>query len=164
MQSRQAIFNVPGAVLLALGLMAGVHALRALLPVDAEQELTLALAAHGGQVLEVLREEGEFAAAGAPLVILADVGHPYVDVFIPQGHPAPPQVGDPISIRVDALDESLAGVVEYIGRRTEFTPKFLFSDRERPNLVIRMRVRITDPDHRLRAGMPAFATFDEAGA
>ena len=40
---------------------------------------------------------------------------------------------------------------------TEFTPKFLFSPRERPNLVVRVRVRVDDPERRLHAGVPAFA-------
>lgn len=44
MQSRQAIFNVPGAVLAALALMGAVHLLRLALASDAEEALTLALA------------------------------------------------------------------------------------------------------------------------
>ena len=31
-----------------------------------------------------------------------------------------------------------------LGRQTEFTPRYLFSERERPNLVVRVRVRIDD--------------------
>ncbi|MEC9368080.1 MAG: rhomboid family intramembrane serine protease [Pseudomonadota bacterium] len=44
MQPRQAIFNVPGAVLAALGVMGAVHMLRSVLPSDDELLLTLALA------------------------------------------------------------------------------------------------------------------------
>ena len=39
---------------------------------------------------------------------------------------------------------------------TEFTPRFLFSERERPNLVVRVRVRVDDPKRELHAGVPAF--------
>jgi hypothetical protein len=59
-------------------------------------------------------------------------------------------------VRVDT-GEMLPGAVEWISPRTEFTPRFLFSDRERPNLVVRVRVRIDDPERRLHAGVPAFA-------
>jgi hypothetical protein len=48
--------------------------------------------------------------------------------------------------------------VERINSKAEFTPRFLFSERERENLVIRVRVRIDDREHVLRAGVPAFVT------
>ena len=54
----------------------------------------------------------------------------------------------------------VSGEIEYISPKTEFTPRFLFSDRERPNLVIRVRVRIKDPERALHAGVPAFVRFD----
>jgi HlyD family secretion protein len=114
---------------------------------------------HTGDVLEVHREEGEFVGPGSPLITMADISHPYVDVFVPQGTSEQPAIGDLATVRVDATDDTFAGAVIYIGRRTEFTPKFLFSDRERPNLVLRVRVEIADPEHRLRAGVPAFAIF-----
>jgi hypothetical protein len=69
-------------------------------------------------------------------------------------------VGAPASARVDASPEPFRAVVEYVSPETEFTPKFLFSDRERPNLVIRVRVRIDDPGHRLHSGVPAFVKID----
>jgi len=50
-----------------------------------------------------------------------------------------------------------AAVVESVSPDTEFTPKFLFSDRERPHLVVRVRVRVQDPERRLHSGVPAFA-------
>ena len=53
--------------------------------------------------------------------------------------------------------------MENVGRKTEFTPRFIFSERERPNLVVRIRVRIEDPEERLHAGVPAFVTFERGG-
>ena len=47
-------------------------------------------------------------------------------------------------------------MVEYLSPEAEFAPKFLFSDRERLNLVIRARVRVDDPGHRLHSGVPVF--------
>jgi HlyD family secretion protein len=59
-------------------------------------------------------------------------------------------------VRVDTLSEPVSGRVERLGYKTEFTPRYLFSEKERANLVIRVRVRIDDPDHVMRAGVPAF--------
>lgn len=116
-----------------------------------------------GYVLDVLVDTNEVVGPGAPVVSLADIGHPYVDVFVPQGQIGRVTVGAGARVRVDTSDRSLPAKVEHIGRRTEFTPRFLFSERERPNLVIRVRVRVDDPDHVLRGGVPAFVTLDGNG-
>jgi len=44
----------------------------------------------------------------------------------------------------------------------EFTPRFLFSEKERPNLVVRVRIALEDPAEKLHAGVPAFAVFAPA--
>jgi HlyD family secretion protein len=107
-------------------------------------------------VLDVHLETDEFAAIGMPVVTLADLHHPYVDVFIPQADIDRISLGQSLTVNVDARDESYPAKVEHIARRTEFTPRFLFSPRERPNLVIRVRVRVDAPDGDLPAGVPAF--------
>lgn len=114
---------------------------------------------HTGYVLEMHHEEGEFIGVGSALVTIADLSRPYVDVFVPQGQIDDAAVGEPARVRIDAAEDPFEAHVEVISRRTEFTPKFLFSERERPNLVIRVRIRVDDPEHRLRAGVPAFVTL-----
>jgi HlyD family secretion protein len=109
-----------------------------------------------GTVIDVHVEAGELAAAGTPVATLADVAHPYVDVFVPQGSLSGVRLGAKAEVRVDAGGAPFAGTVEWISPRTEFTPHFLFSERERPNLVVRVRVRIADEGVRLHAGVPAF--------
>lgn len=109
-----------------------------------------------GTVLDVNFEQGEVVGAAAPVVVLADTAHPYVDVFVPQATISAVSVGQAASVRVDALGHALSGKVEHIARRTEFTPRYLFSERERATLVVRVRVRVDDPKEQLRAGVPAF--------
>lgn len=118
-----------------------------------------ALKAKGaGDVLDVHVEAGELAVGGAPVVTIADTTRPYVDVFVPQGELGAVRVGAKAEIKVDARPAPLAGSVESVGRRTEFTPRYLFSERERPNLVVRVRVRIDDAAKSVAAGVPAFVT------
>jgi HlyD family secretion protein len=109
-----------------------------------------------GTVLDVNFELGEVVGAGSPVVTLADTSRPYVDVFVPQAEISAVKVGQAAKIRVDALGSELGGKVEHIARRTEFTPRYLFSERERATLVVRVRVRVEDPKEQLRAGVPAF--------
>lgn len=116
-----------------------------------------------GHVLDVLVEEGDVVAPGATVAIVADTGHPYVDVFIPQGRIDGVRVDARATVRVDATRTEFSGRVEDVGRSTEFTPRYLFSERERPNLVVRARVRVNDPERRLHAGVPAFVTIEGMG-
>lgn len=109
-----------------------------------------------GTVLEVHVEPGEVVAPGSPVVTLADTHHPYADVFVPEGELGGIHVGSKAVVHVDSLPDTLRGHVEDVARTTEFTPRFLFSERERPNLVVRVRVRIEDPKQRLHAGLPTF--------
>jgi HlyD family secretion protein len=113
-----------------------------------------------GVVLDVHAETGEVVAAGTPVFTLADPGRIYAEVFVPQGKLAGIDVGDRVRVRADGIGAPLGGHVEHVARRTEFTPRFLFSERERPNLVVRVKVRIDDPKQVLHAGIPVFVAIE----
>ena len=81
-------------------------------------------------------------------------------MFVPQADVAGIRIGAKAHVRTDASPAALPGAVEYVAHRTEFTPRFLFSERERPNLVLRVRVRVEDPGAVLHAGTPAFASIE----
>jgi HlyD family secretion protein len=109
-----------------------------------------------GSVTDVHVEVGEMVAPASPVVTIADLSHPYVDVFVPEGRTHTLHVGQPMQVRVDGLSHALSGQIEHIFPKTEFTPRFLFSEGERPNLVVRTRVRVDDPQQQLHGGVPAF--------
>jgi HlyD family secretion protein len=113
-----------------------------------------------GVVLDVQVKAGEVVAAGAPVLTVGDTAHPYADVFVPEGKLTGIKAGLSASVRVDGEASAFPAKVERVWQKTEFTPRYLFSDRERPNLVVRVRVRINDPGQKLHAGVPAFVTFD----
>jgi HlyD family secretion protein len=137
---------------------ARVDQARSLLALERERLARYTLGANAdGEVVDVEVEPGELAVVGTPAVKLADTRHPYVDVFVPEGGLNDVRVGAPATVRVDAASTPFTGTVEYVAPDTEFTPKFLFSERERPHLVVRVRVRVDDPNRRLHAGVPAFA-------
>jgi HlyD family secretion protein len=113
----------------------------------------------GGVIQDVYLKSGELAGAGVPVASLVDTRHPYADVFVPIAEAPRITVGEPATLRLEGLDGVAHGTVELIYPEAEFTPKFVFSPRERPNLMIRVRVRLDDPEGRLHAGLPAYATF-----
>lgn len=142
---------------------ARLAAVQAVLAAEEERLARYALyALEAATVLDVHVKRGEVVGAGAPVVTLADTRQPYVDVFVPQAELGGLRVGASATVRVDALATSFAGRIEDIGRKTEFTPRFLFSEQERPNLVVRVRIRVEDPGERLHAGVPAFVTVERA--
>ncbi len=115
-------------------------------------------------VLDVHVEPGEVAVAGMPIMTLGDTLRPHVDVFVPQAELGGIAVGGKAEVRVDAEPEPLPGRVEHIARELEFTPRFVFSERERAALVARVRIRIDDGRERLHAGTPAFVAISSRGA
>jgi HlyD family secretion protein len=110
-----------------------------------------------GTVLDIYPEVGEVVAAGAPVVSVADRTRPYADVFVPVAEAPALQVGQPMEVVVEGVPGVVPGVVERIAGSAEFTPKFVYSPRERPNLTVRVRVRLVEPEARLHAGLPAYA-------
>ncbi len=114
-----------------------------------------------GNVIDVHVKVGEMVAPGAPAITVADLSHPYVDVFVPQARISQIQVGMPLQVRVDGVAKALSCKVEHVFPKTEFTPRFLFSEGERPNLVLRVRVRVDDPQHLLHGGVPAFISLPD---
>lgn len=116
----------------------------------------------GGVVLDVHADPGEVVGAGAPVLTVGDVTHPYADVFVPIDDIGGVKVNAPATIRVDSLQAPLRGTVEHVSEKTEFTPRYLFSERERHNLVVRVRIRIDDSHRVLHAGLPAFASIERS--
>jgi HlyD family secretion protein len=113
-----------------------------------------------GIVAEVYADPGEIVAPGAPVIGLVHRDHPLINVFVPVGKLAGLRLGLPASAQVDAYAKRFSGAVEYISPTTEFTPRYIFSDRERPRLVVRVRVRLDDPAHELVEGVPGFVEFE----
>jgi HlyD family secretion protein len=115
-----------------------------------------------GTIAEVYADPGEIVAPGAPLVSLVERDHPLVQVFVPVGKLGGLKIGTVAHARVDAYSKRFSGTIEYISPSTEFTPRYIFSDRERPRLVVRVRVRLEDPEHELVEGVPAFVEFEKS--
>lgn len=134
----------------------------ALAALDARLARYALRATEGGDVIDVHVSRGEIAAPGAPAISVADLDHPYADVFVSEARMSEIRVGQRASIRVDGVNVPISGRVEHVFPRTEFTPRYLFSETERPNLVLRVRVRIEDPRHLLHAGIPVFVEIDGA--
>jgi multidrug efflux pump subunit AcrA (membrane-fusion protein) len=115
-----------------------------------------------GLVLERPAHEGEVALPGAPLMTLADLENVTLTVYVPEDQLGKVQRGQPVSVTVDAYPErTFAGTVTFIASEAEFTPKNVQTREERVNMVFAVKVKLPNPDHALKPGMPADAVLLE---
>lgn len=109
-------------------------------------------------VSEIYVEEGELAAPGSAIVLLQDINNFYVDLFVPIGSIAFVKVGDKVELEVEGFKgKKFIGVVETVYPKTEFTPENTSTRDGRAHLVFKVRVKIEDPEHILKPGLPVDA-------
>jgi HlyD family secretion protein len=123
---------------------------------DRQLDKHVLIAPIDGAVLDVYPEVGEVLQSGIAVLSIVDRTRPYADVFVPVADAPKIKLGTPIAIAVEGDPREVPGVVERMYPQLEFTPRFVYSPRERPNLLMRVRVRLDDKERRLHAGMPAY--------
>jgi HlyD family secretion protein len=117
-----------------------------------------------GLVLERPVHVGEVALPGAPLMTLADLDNVTLTVYVPEDQLGKVQIGQSVSVTVDAYpDRTFVGTVAFIASQAEFTPKNVQTREERVNMVFAVKVKLPNPDHALKPGMPADAVILDQG-
>ncbi len=109
-------------------------------------------------VLTKAVEEGEVVAAGKPLVLLGDLDHPWIKVYVTETEVGKVMLGAPARILADSFPQQpFRGTVTWIADQAEFTPKNIQTKEERVNLVYAVKITIDDAQRKLKAGMTADA-------
>ncbi len=78
-------------------------------------------------VFDTLYREGEWVAAGRPVVALLPPQNIKVRAFVPETRIGAIHTGDNVRIMVDGIREPFAGKVSYISPRAEYTPPVIYS-------------------------------------
>ncbi len=106
-----------------------------------------------GTVTSVVRHAGEVAAAGAPIVRLADLSEVTLKVYVPEAQLGQVRLGETAQVTVDSLpDRPFAGRVTYIGDSAEFTPKNVQTYEDRIKLVFPVEITVANPERCAEAG------------
>ncbi len=109
-------------------------------------------------VLTKAAEVGEVVAAGKPIVLLGDLDHPWIKVYVTETDLGKVRLGAPARVLVDSFPrEPFAGSVTWIADQAEFTPKNIQTKEERVNLVYAVKITIRNAQRKLKAGMTADA-------
>lgn len=88
-----------------------------------------------GLVFDTLYREGEWVAAGRPVVALLPPQNVKVRAFVPQAKIGTIHLGDQVAVSMDSVAQPLIGTVSFISPRVEFTPPVIYSRESRDKLV-----------------------------
>jgi len=112
------------------------------------------------RVLSKNREVGETVAAGASIVTLGDLTHPWLNLYIGERDLGKVALGMQAFVTVDSFPtQPFNGKVAFISEKAEFTPKNIQTQDERVKLVYRVKIDLENRDQALKAGMPADAVL-----
>jgi len=125
----------------------------------AEKDLLLRAPA-AGVVLETFINQGESVFPGAALADILDLSSLFVDVFIEEKEIAALKLGQRAVVIVDGLPQrTFSGTVSSFGRKAEFSPKYIVSEKERQALLYQVKVRLDRDLEVFKVGMPVTVVF-----
>jgi HlyD family secretion protein len=130
--------------------------------IDAQiAELTLT-APIDGVVLTRNVEPGEFVAPGATVVTIGRLDDLSITVYVPEDRYGEISLGQGAEVRVDSFPgETFSASVVQIADEAEFTPRNVQTVEGRSSTVYAVKLKVTDPEGRLKPGMPADVVFAE---
>lgn len=113
-----------------------------------------------GLVFDTLYREGEWVAAGRPVVTLLPPQNIKVRAFVPETLIGTMHPGDRVLVTVDGVREPFIGTVSYISPKAEYTPPVIYSQESRGKLVFMIEA-VFDPTaaSNLHPGQPVDVKF-----
>lgn len=106
-------------------------------------------------VHDTLYRQGEFVAAGSPVVSLLPPANLKVRFFVPEPQLASLPPGTGVSVSIDGEAAPLKATVNYISTEAEYTPPVIYSKENRAKLVFMIEAAFAPSDARhLRPGQP----------
>jgi len=104
---------------------------------------------------------GENVQPGAPLLTLTNLDTVQLTLYVPETQIGRVKVEQRVRVTVDGLPgRTFEGKVHFIASQAEFTPTTVQTKEERAKTVFMVKVRLANPDHVLKPGMPADAIIE----
>ncbi len=111
-----------------------------------------------GVVLSKNAEEGEYVAAGTPVVTIGKMKSVWLRAYVQEEDLSRVKQGQRARVTTDSSrGKEYEGRVSFIASEAEFTPKSVQTPKERVKLVYRIKIDIENPEMELKRGMPADA-------
>jgi HlyD family secretion protein len=109
-----------------------------------------------GVVTEKLAEPGELMARDAPLIVVTELGRPWLNVYVTEPDLGRIRLGQEAEVETDS-GHRRTGRVTFISPQAEFTPKNVQTPDERAKLVYKVKIGLQNHDGLFKPGMPAEA-------
>src|SRR6266508_172615 len=118
-------------------------------------------APQAGLVYDTLYRQGEWVAAGKPVVALLPPQNIKVRAFVPETRVGSIHYGEEVRVAVDGVPDPFIGKVSYILPLTEYTPPVIYSRETRDKLVFMVEA-VFDPASaaKLHPGQPVDVQFE----
>ncbi|MEA2008500.1 MAG: efflux RND transporter periplasmic adaptor subunit [Chloroflexota bacterium] len=105
-------------------------------------------------------EPGELVAPGQSVMTIGQLDELRVTVYIPENIYGQVSVGDSAKLSVDSFpDEEFEATVLRISDEAEYTPRNVQTKEDRSTTVYAIELSVTDPDAKLKPGMPTDVIF-----
>jgi HlyD family secretion protein len=115
-----------------------------------------------GVILSRSIQPGEVVAAGAKALTLGRLDDLTITVYVPEDRYGELSLGQSATVTVDSFPgATFTAVIVHISDQAEFTPRNVQTVEGRSSTVYAVRLRVQDPDGRLKPGMPADVVFGE---
>lgn len=113
-----------------------------------------------GVVLSRVIDPGEVASPGAALLVIGQLNDLTITVYVPEDRYGSIRLEQTAQVSVDSFPgESFSATVAHIADQAEFTPRNVQTASGRKTTVFAIRLSVSNPDGKLKPGMPADVKF-----
>ena len=104
---------------------------------------------------DTLYRQGEYVAAGNPVVVLLPPENLRVRFFVPQAVLPQIKTGETVKVNFDGGKQAYTATINYISTQNEFTPPVIYNRENRAKLVYMIEAKFSSADAAdLRPGQP----------
>ncbi len=114
-----------------------------------------------GEILDKFVSEGENVFPGTPVFDIYDRNSIYIEVFLEEGEIGNLKVNQNVKITIDGVKKNLKGKIFYFGKKAEFSPKYIISEKERKELLYLVKIKPTNHIELYKIGMPVTVEIEK---
>ncbi len=116
-----------------------------------------------GFVMEKFISMGENIFPGMPMFDILDKDSLFIEIFLEEKELPRIRNGGQVRIIVDGAEEKdLTGIVAEIGRKSEFSPRYVISEIERKSLLFKVKIRVKENIGIFKIGMPVTVLIEKS--
>ena len=113
-----------------------------------------------GMILTRSIEPGEIVQPGSAALTMGNISQLTITVYVPEDRYGQISLGEKATVSVDSFPGStFHAAVTHISDQAEFTPRNVQTAEGRSSTVYAIKLTVTDPQGKLKPGMPADVTF-----